>query len=160
MFCRERFANLEEDAEGIRQVRCGRIVMESGRLVSIERHCFSSPVSIAQIWWESGRGRLRGDRCLLDFHVPRGLESFLTLDYVRSGSQTSYKTFVGACYVLDEIAKIREADAIVAHVTNVRISDRFLNRLGWQRHQRHWRGRHYIRRFYGDYPPLDLGRYA
>ncbi|MEM9366842.1 MAG: hypothetical protein AAGD07_12685 [Planctomycetota bacterium] len=141
-------------------MRAGRIVMEQGKLVRLESHAFRSPASIAQIWWESKRGALRGDICLLDFHAPRGLNGFLTLDYIRSGDGTRYQTFVGACHVLDEIAKARNSDAIVAHVTNVRISDRFLGRLGWQRHLPHWRGRHWIRRFYGDYPCSQLARYV
>ncbi|EMI45964.1 hypothetical protein [Rhodopirellula sp. SWK7] len=154
MLLRRRFTSLQSQSELIASITCGRIIMRAGRLVSVEQHWLRSPVSIAQVWWESNHGRLRGDECLLDYHVPRGLPSFMTLDYIRSGSETSYRTFIGACHVLNEIARLRRADAIVAHVTNVRISDRLLERLSWQRHQEHWRGRHYIRRFYDGYPTL------
>lgn len=160
MYCRSRHTSLTNDSDAIRQIRCGRIVMERGKLVAIERHQWPSPVSIAQVWWESERGRIRGDICRLDFHIPRSMPNFITLDYVRSGSQTRFQTFMGACNVLNEIARMRGSVAIVAHITNGRISDRFLQREGWQRHMPHWRGRHFIRRFYDGYPAVDLGRYA
>jgi hypothetical protein len=60
---------------------------------------------------------------------------------------------------LDEIARIRGAVAIVAHVTNGSISDRLLQRFGWQQHLEHWQGRHWIRRFYDGYPETSVGRY-
>lgn len=89
---------------------------------------------------------------MVDFHVPRSAPNYLTLDYVRSGSQTTYRTSIGGCHVLNEIAKIKNSVAIVAHVTNSRITDRFLCRQGYQRHMPAWRGRHFIRRFYSGYP--------
>ena len=87
------------------------------------------------------------------------MSGFLTLDYVRSGTKAGYKSLVGAHHVLEEIARLRGAMAIVAHVSNGGISDRFLQRLGWQRHLEHWSGRHWIRRFYDGYPPSSLNRY-
>lgn len=154
MIPRHRYTDLSSQSESIAQIVRGRIVMRAGRFVAVAEQWVRSPVSIAQIWWESNYGRLRGDECLLDYHIPRGLPSFITLDYIRSGTQTQYKTFVGACHILNEIARLRHSEAIVAHVTNVRISDRFLDRLGWERHQEHWRGRHFIRRFDSGYPAL------
>ncbi len=147
------------DAEKIRRWRCGRIVMQAGRLVEIQRRLCCGSVSVAQVWWQAKYGRNDDDVCWLDYHQPFGMPSFLTLDYIRSGSLAGYKTFVGACHVLDEIASIRGASAIVAHVTNQHISDRLLVRLGWQRHLNHWSGRHWIRRFYDGYPESSVQRY-
>jgi len=160
MLVSREFRNLKDAKETLRTLRSGRILMRGGRLEAIQKHWVSSPVSIAQVWWESRHGRLGGDVCRLDFHIPRGLSNFITLDYIRSGRGASYKTFVGACHVLDEVARIRGADAIVAHVTNGQLSDRLLHRLGWQRHMPDWRGRHFIRRFYGQYPPSMVHRYT
>lgn len=160
MFVCNRYENFRNDADAIAQVTRGRIIMRAGRLDSIEQHWLRSPTSIAQVWWESNHGRLRGDVCMLDYHVPSGLPNFLTLDYIRSGNETSYRTFIGAAHLLNDIAALRGSDAIVAHVTNVKLTDRFMHRLGWQRHQEHWRGRHFIRRFYDGYPAPTVGRYA
>lgn len=154
MFVRQHYTDLSSHVQSIAGIQYGRIVMRAGKLVAIEEHWFRSPVSIAQVCWQFHCGRLKGDECLLDYHIPRGLPAFITLDYIRSGTETQYKTMVGACHILNEIARIRHSHAIVAHVTNARISNRFLTRLGWQQHLEHWRGRHFIRRFCDGYPML------
>jgi hypothetical protein len=56
--------------------------------------------------------------------------------------------------MLDEIARIKGAHAIVCHVTNGRISDRLLRRWGWEAHCLNWKGRHFIKRFYGRYADI------
>ena len=139
-------------AHELRRWRCGRIVMRDGQLIEIQRRLTCGNVSVAQVWWQAKYGRSDDDSCWLDYHQPFGMPGFLTLDYVRSGALAGYKTFVGACHVLDQIAKVRGTLAMVAHVTNGNISDRLLKRLGWQRHQESWKGRHWIRRFYDGYP--------
>ena len=88
------------------------------------------------------------------------MRGFLTLDYIRSGTFAGYKSSIGACHVLDEIAKVRGTSAIVAHVTNGTISDRLLMRVGWQQHLNQWSGRHWIRRFYDGFPESSLHRYT
>lgn len=148
-----------QQPELVRRWRCGRIVMQAGKLVRVERRRLVGSVSMAQVWWQSRYGRPDDDLCWLDYHQPLGMPAFLTLDYIRSGRSAGYKTFVGACHVLDEIARLRGASAIVAHVSTASISDRLLERLGWQRHLEHWSGRHWIRRFYDGYPESVIGRY-
>ena len=148
-----------KSADTIRRWRSGRIVMRAGKLERIERRWFGGAVSVAQVWWQSNWGRSDQDCCTLDYHQPFGMPAFLTLDYIRSGHRAGYRSFVGACHVLDEIARIRKASAIVAHVSTESISDRLLNRLGWERHLQHWSGRHWIRRFYDGYPEPVIARY-
>lgn len=94
------------------------------------------------------------DRCELFFHQPRTSPGFLTLSYVRSGPHTSLSTFFAATLILDELAQLQKAHAIVCHVTNHRITDRLLGRWGWEPHCLDWRGRHFIKRFYGSYPEI------
>lgn len=144
----------------LRRWRSGRIVMRAGRLVEIQHRLTCGSVSVAQVWWQAKYGRSDDDICWLDYHQPFGMRGFLTLDYIRSGTLAGYKSFIGACHVLDEIAKVRGASAIVAHVTNGNISDRLLTRLGWQQHMTGWSGRHWIRRFYDGYPQATLHRYT
>lgn len=148
-----------QGADQLRRWRCGRIIMRQGRLVEIQHRLLCGNVSVAQVWWQAKYGRTDDDLCWLDYHQPLGMPAFLTLDYIRSGSRAGYKTFVGACHLLDEIARIRGAQAIVAHVTNSQISDRLLRRLGWEQHVQHWKGRHWIRRFYDGYPTSNWHRY-
>lgn len=151
--------NPQDNPELIRRWRRGRIVMRSGKLVRVEKRWLTGSVSMAQVWWQSRYGRPNDDLCWLDYHQPRGMPGFLTLDYVRSGRAAGFKSFIGACHVLHEIARLRGASAIVAHVSNGYISDRFLQRMGWERHLQNWSGRHWIRRFYDGYPQVGIERY-
>lgn len=154
-----RIHRIDESADQLKRWRCGRIVMADGRLVEVQRHLLGGSVSVAQVWWQTHFRALPVDHCTLDYHQPFGARGFLTLDYIHSGVACQYKTFVGAIRILEEIARIRRTLAIVAHVSTRAISDRLLVRLGWERHQEQWSGRHWIRRFYDGYPPSALKRY-
>jgi hypothetical protein len=147
-------------AAQIRRWRCGRIVMRGGRLVEIQHRLLAGSVSVAQVWWQSKYGRTDDHDCWLDYHQPLGMPGFLTLDYIRAGKRAGYKSFIGATHVLNEIARARDASAIVAHISNGNISDRFLHRIGWEEHLTNWNGRHWIRRFYNGYPESSLSRYV
>ncbi len=133
--------------------------MQSGKLVGVQRRWINGSVSMAQVWWQSRFGRPEDDLCWLDYHQPWGMPGFLTLDYIRSGRRAGYRSFHGACQVLNEIARLKNVSAIVAHVSTSSISDRLLERLGWQQHLQHWSGRHWIRRFYDGYPESTIDRY-
>jgi hypothetical protein len=88
----------------------------------------------------------------LYYNQPWKLPTFLTLKYLVSSCGTTFKTVRRALLVLDEIARIKQTDAIVCEASNLRISDRALNRFGWERHLPNSRHRHFIKRFYGEYP--------
>ncbi|MEM6469457.1 MAG: hypothetical protein AAF802_07785 [Planctomycetota bacterium] len=151
--------NPQERPELLKRWRCGRIVVEAGTLKHVKLRRLTGSVSMAQVWWQSRYGRPDDELCWLDYHQPIGMPAFLTLDYIRSGRKAGYRSFLAACCVLDEIAKIRETQAIVAHVSTASLSDRLLLRLGWERHLAHWSGRHWIRRFYDGYPDSRIERY-
>ena len=138
----------------------GTIDFPKFELVAIQRRLLCGRVSVAQVWWQATYGRSDNEVCWLDYHQPVGMPAFLTLDYIRSGKSAGIKSFIGACKILDEIARIRGTQAIVAHVTNQSITDRLLTRLGWQQHMEEWNGRHWIRRFYDGYPESVVHRYA
>ena len=61
----------------------------------------------------------------------------------------------GASVILDEIAQLRRADALVCDLGNARISDRLLTRWGWTSLNPGQRRRLFIKRFYGHYPSPD-----
>ena len=48
---------------------------------------------------------------------------------------TSYATFRAALVVLDAIAELKRTDAIVCDAANMRLSDRLMERLGWEPHK-------------------------
>ncbi len=142
----------------IRRWRRGRITMRGGRLVSLAPRRWTLPTSIARVWWQQRFRPGDVDQCLLDYRSSR-LGGFIVLDFVQSGPATQLDTFCGACQLLDEVARIREAVAIVAHVSTTAISDRLLRRWGWQPHAHGLGGRHWIKRFYDGYQTIELDHY-
>jgi hypothetical protein len=95
--------------------------------------------------------REQGNRCWLYYNQPWRHRRFLVLKYVVSSRQATLATFHGALVVLDEIARIKQSDAILCEARNPRISDRLLRRWGWQPHFPSSRRRHFIKRLYGQY---------
>jgi hypothetical protein len=108
-----------------------------------------------QILWEMNFRTVQRDRCELFYHQPISAPGFLTLSYVHAGPGTSVSTLYAAGLVLDEIARLRQAHAIVSEISNSRISDRSLQRWGWEAHCPNLPGRHFIKRFYGNYPAIS-----
>ncbi len=142
-------------AEGLLRAHgAGRIVTRNGRLQAIYGRWWPYSANLLQVHCDMSFRHLPDDRCELYYHEPRSAAGFITLSYVRTGPRTSLATLYAATLVLDEIARIKHSNAIVCHVTNRRISDRLLNRWGWQAHCQHWRGRHFIKRLYGQYPAI------
>jgi len=88
----------------------------------------------------------------LYYNQPCRHRRFLALKYIISGYGATFRTFRSALIILDEIARLKRTDAIVAEVRNLRISDRLLARWGWESHMPTSRRRHFIKRFYGSYP--------
>ena len=147
--------DLRAEAEIVRRRPYGVIEMVDGRLRGIHFRPWPKVVSVAEIWLFGGRfhHRTAGDCCLLYFNQPWGHRNYLTLSYIVSSSETNCRTARGAMLVLDEVARIKQSDAVLCEVRNVRISDRLLRRWGWERHVLDSPSRHYIKRFYGEYPP-------
>lgn len=139
--------DLELESSRVARLRCGRIEVTDGRLVAVHPRRMVAAASVAGVWWDIFAGRGDHQRCEIDFHVPRGMPAFVTLDYIRAGRRAGYANFRRAVRTLEQIAIIKGSHAIVAHVTNPMITDRLLTRLGWQEHCLNWRGRHWIRRF-------------
>lgn len=142
------------DTDHLRQRRNGRIVTENGKLDAVHGRWWPHLGDMLNVLWDTHARSFAQDRCELYFHQPLGSPGFLTLSYIRSGPRTTLSTLYAATLVLDEIARLKQANAIVAHVTNDRITDRLLTRWGWQQHCLDWSGRHFIKRFYGKYPAI------
>ena len=134
--------------------RMGKIVIEAGRLRAVYGRWWPHQGDLWQVFWDRSFRTITSDVCELYYQESWGTSGFLTLSYVRSGPRTSLGSFYAATLLLDEIASLKRANAIVCHVTNARISHRLMLRWGWQQHCLNWSGRHYIKRFYGDYPSI------
>jgi len=154
----ESVADLNDPAQAdvVRRRRYGVIEIVDGRLTRIVFRPFPKLVSV----WESlvlgaWFHRRAGDRCYLYFNQPLQSPKYLALKYAVSHRDTTLRSFFAGLRVLDQIAEIKSSDAIVADAANLRISERLLTRLGWQRHTNSRWHRNYIKRFYGEYPAVD-----
>jgi len=151
----ETVTDLREGAEVLRRRRYGVIEAVAGRFCRVRLRPFAKFTWLPEIlvigpWYHH---HWPGDRCLLYFNQPRRFSNFLAIKYVVSARGTSYETFRTVLEVLDEIARLKGTDALLCEVSNWRISRRMMARWGWQPHRpSRWR-RHYIKRFYGVYPP-------
>jgi len=145
--------NPHDDPDAVRRWRHGVLEMQAGRLVRLRLHWLPKIISRAAIY-TAGRwvhGRMGGDRLWLYYNQPLSAPQYLSLAYVVSTRETSYQSLWRAMATLDEIAQIKRSDGIVCELSNRRISHRLMQRLGYARHLEDSRGRHYIKRFYGDY---------
>jgi hypothetical protein len=142
----------------VRGARYGVIETAGSHFVAIHLRPWPKLLSWPELWPVGPRfhGRGRADRCLLYYNQPLGCPNFLALKYIVSTRGTTFATFRAALVMLDAVAELKRIDAIVCDAANLRLSDRLLNRLGWQAHKPQRWHRNYIRRFYGSYPRHEL----
>jgi hypothetical protein len=129
--------------------------MAGGRFQSVRLRPFPKIVTAPgiMIFGNAFHRYISGDRLWLYYNQPLRYSNFLALKYVVSGRQSSFASLVRSLDVLDEIARLKQSDALLCDVGNWRISTQLLARWGWTPHAPSRWHRHYIKRFYGDYPP-------
>jgi hypothetical protein len=144
-------------AELVRRRRYGVIEAVSGRLIAVRFRPWPKWVSLPEALFLGKRYHERrpADHCRLFFNQPRRYSNFLAVPYGVCGRGTRLATLNAALSALDEIARIKGTDALLADVANFRISPRALARYGWVAHKPSRWHRHYIKRFYGVYPGHD-----
>lgn len=150
----ETVTDLATGAETIRRRSYGIIETAEGKLVGVHFRPWPSLITLPDVWLgDLYHGWTSGDRCWVFYNEPPGSPGYLALTFAISNGETRLETTRCAARVLDEIARLRQADAIVTEATCGRISDRLLARWGWERHVLDSPLRHWIKRFYGVYPP-------
>ncbi len=151
----ETVTDLSDGSEALRRRAYGVIEVAGGDFRRVRLRPFPKLVSAPQILLLGGchhRNR-SGDRCLLYYNQPWRFPPFLALKYIVSARHTTLRAITRALAVLDEIARLKRSDALLCDVGNWRISTRLVARWGWQPHCPSRWHRHYIKRFYGQYPP-------
>lgn len=155
----ESINSVEENPAILGRRAYGVIEVDSGRLTAIHFRPFPKLISIVEAKWAAtrlGKTQLQPNRCLLYFNQPLWHRNFLVLQYMVSTASTSWTSCAAALSVLDHIAKIKNSDALLCELTYRRLSDRLMQRYGWQRHLVGKKRRHWIKRFYGKYPDTFL----
>jgi hypothetical protein len=144
-------------ADLIRRRRYGMIEAVNGRLESVRFRPWPKFISLPELTFFGRRYHdlQDADCCRLFYNQPRRYSNYLAVPYILCGRGTRMATIHGALTALDEIARIKRTDALLADVLNYRISPRALARYGWVAHKPSRWHRHYIKRFYGVYPGQD-----
>jgi hypothetical protein len=151
----ETVTDLSQGAETLRRRRFGMIEVADGRLRRVLLRPWPKISSAPEIlllgrWHHQRRP---GDRVRLYYNQPWRFPNFLAVTYLVSSRATGLGSVCRALAALDEIARLKRTDALLCDVGNWRISTKLLARWGWEPHCPSRWHRHYIKRFYGRYPP-------
>jgi hypothetical protein len=164
-FLYKKITTLTGNEELLRDRRYGMIEVIDQELNAIYLRPWPKMISVAEANWAGGwqhgrfgKKRPAKNRCQIYYNQPLGHSGFLALKYIVTTFGTTSATGLRALVILDEIARLKRINAIVGEVTNQRISDRFMQRQGWERHLESSRHRHFIKRFYGEYPDHSTKR--
>ncbi len=157
----ETAVDLNRHADRVARRRCGVVEAADGRFVRLVLRPWPKWVSRpAVLLMGAVRRRRAGDRCRLYYHQPWGHPRYLVVSYVVSAAGTSLATFYRTLDVIDHVARLKGSDAILCDAANERLTLRIMARRGWEPHCPSPWHRHFIKRFYGDYPspPAWLAR--
>jgi hypothetical protein len=150
----ETITDLKAGADLLTARRCGVIEAAGGHFQRIVLRPFPTLVSAVDTFFLGGwcHGHREGDRCRVYFNQPRRFQNFLAVKYVLSDRGTGYDTCRRVFEALDEVARIKGIDALLCDLANRRITESIARRWGWEPHKPSLWHRHYIKRFYGEYP--------
>ena len=151
----ETVTNLSEGADRLRRRRYGMIEVADGQfrrvlLRPLPKIVSGPGVHLLGQWRHRRRA---GDWIRLYYDQPWRCPNFLALKYAESAAGTSLRTATRGLAILDEIARLKRSDALLCNAANERITTKLLSRWGWEPHCPSPFFRHYIKRFYGVYPP-------
>lgn len=151
----ETVTDLEAGAEAIRRHRYGVVEARDGRFYRLRLRPFPKLASVPEIllFGRAFHRYVPGDRCLVYYNQPWRFPNFLAVKYFISARDTRLASVHRILEAMDEIARIKRSDALLCDVANWRLSTAILTRWGWEPHCPSRWHRHYIRRFYGEYPP-------
>ena len=154
----ETVTSLSHGSDVLRRRAYGVIEVVEGQFSRVLLRPFPKLVSVPEILLlgRFNHDRRQGDRCLLYYNRPLRHRNYLVLKYVVSTRGTRMATINRSLDVLTEIARLKGSDAILTEVANWRISRRALSRYGYEPHCPSRWHRHYIQRFYGEYPTLRV----
>jgi hypothetical protein len=146
-------ADLSSQQDIVNRRRYGVIEACNGKLIAVHFRPWPKLISLPEVFWaEKLRKRRSGDRCLVYFNQPRRHSQFLSVTFAISTRDCSLRTLHAARAALEKIAQIKKSDALLCDVWNARISQRLLERWGWEPHCPSRWHRNFIRRLYGQYP--------
>jgi hypothetical protein len=157
----ETITDLHANRALVRRRRYGVIEASRGRLIAVHFRPWPKLVSLPEVFLaEKLRTHCRGDRCRVYFNQPLRHSQFLSITFAVSSRECSLATLHAARAALETIAEIKQSDALLCEAWNTRISQRLMERWGWEPHCPSRWHRNFIRRFYGEYPSHATARPA
>ncbi len=153
--CFETVTDLHQGRETLLRRHYGIIEARDGAFYRVRLRPYPKISSVPEALLIGGwyHRRRHADRCLLYYNQPRRCPNFLAVKYFVSASDTRLATVRRMLDALDEIARIKRSDAILCDAANWRLSTAIMTRFGWEPHLPSKWHRHFIRRFYGRFPP-------
>ena len=146
--------DLTAGAETLRCRPYGVIEAADGAFREVRIRPFPKIASVPEAMFLGGwRHRFCAATAFGSITISRGdsaISSFCA--YVVSNRDTSLATVRRALDALEEIARLKQSDALLCDAGNWRISAKLLDRLGWAPHCPSRWHRHYIKRFYSRRP--------
>jgi len=132
----------------------GMIEAHDGHLAFVQIRPFPKFISVAEAAWIGGwtHKRIQRNRVQVFYNQPVQHKNFLVAKYAVSELGTTLATMRAAFRTFMEIARLKQVDAALCQVISKRVTDRVMRYWGFEPHHPGGRGRHYIRRFYGEYP--------
>ena len=156
----KKYHDLEQSGDEIAASPYGMIEASRGKVQFVQLRPWPKLVSGVEALWLGGwsHRHLQRDRAQFWYSQPMAHKNFLVLSYAVSDMGTTIPTLRAALRALDRVAELKRSDAILCQATNSRLTDRVMRFWGFERHLKHKKGRHYIRRFYGEYPMVARRR--
>lgn len=137
---------VEGNEQIVKRWRYGAIEIRDGELDHVAARWWPRLASE----WESLREQLIKTLpvgvCRMYYSFPWRTPGFMVLAYAHSGPETTYQTIRCGLRTLEQIAGVWHAQAIVCQATNNRLSERTMNRWGYEKHALSLGDNHYIRR--------------
>lgn len=146
--------DVRESREILTRKSYGMIEAQGGELSFVQLRPFPKLVSVAEAAWIGGwsHNRIKRDRVQVFYNQPSRHSNFLVAKYAVSELGTTLATMRASFRTFMEIARLKQVDAALCEIISKRVTDRIMKYWGFEPHNPKARGRHFIRRFYGEYP--------
>ena len=138
--------SIQDHSERIKSWRYGEIDVSRGELVAISPRWWPRFGSQWESWQDSYFKTLPVDTCRAYYSFPKRAPGFMSVLYAHSGPGTKYKTILRTVTAMEEIATLRDAQAIVCQLVSARGNDRLMKRWGYVPHAFSLGDNHYIKR--------------
>lgn len=121
-------------------------LLVNGSSFTIQKRLWPRIASSFDVFWDEKVSSGEPNSCRVFLSFPKRAPGYLTVNYLCTGPNTEYRILARATKIVDQIAIVRNCQAIVCQVISQRISERLLQRWGYVPHAQSLGNGHFIRR--------------